>query len=764
MRLAVVGVALVAAGAWMLSRAQAQATPQPRETLTRYCAGCHNTQAHVAGLVLDTAAIPANAETWEKAIRKLRMRTMPPPGAPRPDEATYNRVTGWLETQLDQAALVNPNPGLPLLHRLNRTEYANVIEDLLGLRVDVAALLPADDSAFGFDNNAAVLGLSPILIERYLSAADRVSALALADPDTEPGSETYRTRQDLSQDQHIEGLPFGTVGGLLVEHTFPLDAEYEFRLNIFRNNLEIMRGIERTHQLELSIDNERVFLREIGGADDLAKMRNPTDGSDAIDARFRVRIPVKAGRHKVAATFVQKRGVGNARLQGFVRSSVDTFEATGRPHLEMITILGPYGNPRVSAKPVKDVASVDILARRAYRRPVTEADLKPLREFYQRGEKKRGADGGLQMALRRMLASPSFVFRAETSPESVRPGTLHRIDPMELASRLSFFLWSSIPDEALLNSAQHGDLSKPAMLEATVRRMLADPRGKRFVENFAGQWLQLRNLKNARPNSDDFPDFDDNLRQAFRQETEMLFASILQENRSVLDLLRSDYTFLNERLAKHYNVPGIYGSNFRRVPVVQEERKGILGHGSILTVTSHADRTSPVVRGKWILENLLGAPPPPPPPDVPALPENAEDVAPKTLRARLELHRANTICATCHRVMDPIGFSLDNFDAVGAWRTKDAGVPIDASGQLADGTPVNGVLSLRKALLARPENFVSTVTEKLLTYALGRGLEPSDMPHVRSIVREAAKDNYRLQTLLLGVVRSVPFQMRKKPE
>jgi hypothetical protein len=751
--------ALLLAGA---AFAQTYTAQDAQATVTRYCAGCHNEKARVAGLVIQPDAI--GESVGERVIRKLRMRSMPPVGAPRPDEATYNKLTRWLEARLDQAAAAHPNPGAPLLHRLNRTEYANAIEDLLGLKVDVTELLPPDDSAFGFDNNAELLKLSPVLLERYLAAADRISSIALGDPDTQAASQSYRARQDLSQDQHIEGLPFGTVGGMLVEHTFPLDAEYEFRLSLFRNNLEIMRGIERTHQLELSIDGERIFLRDVGGADDLAKMRNPTDGSDAIDARFRIRIPVKAGRHQVAASFVQKRGVGTLRLQPFVRSSVDTFEAAGRPHLEGITILGPSNAAHNGAKPVKDLPPLETLARRAYRRPVTEADLAPLREFYEKGKAKRGPDGGMQMALRRMLASPSFLFRTETSPENLAPGAVHPVNPIELASRLSFFLWSSIPDDALLNSAIRGDLSKPAVLDATIKRMLADPRGARFVSNFAGQWLQLRNLKNARPNSAIFPDFDDNLRQGFREETEMLFASVLAEDRSVLDLLRADYTFLNERLAKHYGIEGVYGSNFRRVPVTLEARKGILGHASILTVTSHADRTSPVVRGKWILENLLAAPPPPPLPDVPSLPENAEGAVPKSLRARLELHRANAICASCHKLMDPIGFSLENYDAVGTWRTEDSGVAIDASGKLSDGTNVSGVVSLRNAILARPEIFAGAVTEKLMIYALGRGLDPSDMPAIRRIVLNSEKDNYRLKSLIIGVVQSVPFQMRRKPE
>ena len=785
-------IALIAAcglllliGVFMGVDAQQPARVQPEEAINNYCTGCHNQRARVAGLVLNTATVSSDPATWEKVVRKLRMRTMPPAGSPRPDDATYNQTAAWLETRLDQAAAANPNPGQPLLHRLNRTEYANAIHDLLDLNVDTTTLLPPDDSAFGFDNIADVLGVSPVLLERYLSVADRISSLAVGDPETEPGSDTYRARQDLSQDQHIEGLPLGTVGGLAIEHTFPLDAEYEFRLSLFRNNLEIMRGIERSHQIELSIDDERIFLRPVGGPEDLARMRNPTDGSDAIDARFRIRIPVKAGPHKIAATFLQKRGVGTARLQGFVRSSVDTFEATGRPHLEGITILGPY-KPAGAATGVSDTPSrkriftcrpatvadethcarqiLEPLARRAYRRPVTDADMRPLLDFFKQGRAKRDFESGIQFGLRRMLASPAFVFRAETSPESVKPGALHPIEPIELASRLSFFLWSSIPDEELIAVAANGRLSRPEVLEKQVRRMLADPRSERFVSNFSGQWLQLRNLRNARPNSADFPDFDDNLRQGFRRETELFFASILQEDRSVLDLLRADYTFLNERLARHYGVPGIYGSNFRRVAVIDDARRGLLGQGSILTVTSHADRTSPVVRGKWVLENLLGAPPPPPPPEVPPLPENSEDAPPRTLRARFELHRANAVCASCHKVMDPIGFALENFDATGAWRAEEFGAPINAAGQLADGSNVDGVVSLRNAILARPEVFAGTVTEKLMIYALGRGLNSSDMPAVRAIVRDAASHNFRLSSIIMGVTRSVPFQMRKKPE
>ena len=601
-----------------LAHAQMDSARDARETISHYCSGCHNERARVAGLVLNLTDIGGDAAVWEKAVRKLRMRTMPPVGVPRPDEATYNRLTTWLESRLDQAAAAHPNPGAPLLHRLNRTEYGNAIEDLLGLKVDVTELLPPDDSAFGFDNNADLLGLSPVLLERYLAAADRVSALALGDPDTAPAAQTYRARQDLSQDQHIEGLPFGTVGGMLVEHTFPLDADYEFRLSMFRNNLEIMRGIERPHQVELSIDGERIFLRGIGGPDDLAKMRNPTNGSDAIDARFRIRVPLKAGRHTVVATFMQERGVGTLRLQPFVRSSVDTFEAAGRPHLDTITILGPYDPRHDGAKPVKDLPSLETLARRAYRRPITEADLVPLREFYERGKSANGPRGGMQMALRRILASPSFLFRAETSPDSVAPGAVHPIDGVEMASRLSFFLWSSIPDDALAEcrharrpgetgrAGSHGEAHAGRSARRAIRVQLRGPVAaiaqpeKRAAELGVSSRISMTTCA-----------------RVFARKPRCCLPACSPKTAAsstcCAPITRSSTSAWRSTTAS----PGVYGSNFRRVPVVQEERKGILGHGSILTVTSHADRTSPVVRGKWILENLLGAPPPAPPPEVP---------------------------------------------------------------------------------------------------------------------------------------------------
>jgi hypothetical protein len=752
-------------------------------TVEKYCYECHNVLDIRGDLILEREfSLPEDSALWETVVRKLRMRAMPPPGSPRPSEKQYNSAVALLEGRLDHSARSNPDFGRPLLRRLNRAEYANVIHDLLALDVNVDESLPPDDAAFGFDNIASALTLSPALLEGYLSAADRISSLALGDMETQAAQTSYRVRLDLSQDQHIEGLPFGTVGGMKFEHIFPLDGEYELNANLLRSNLEFMRGVERPHQLEMSVDGERVFLGTVGGPEDLASQRNPTSGSDAIDSRLRVRVPVKAGAHEVVVTFIQKRASSTERLQGFVRSSVDTFESVGRPHLEMVTVKGPF-NPsgpgktasrskvltclpaEHSGKPEELACARKILgtlATGAYRRPVTEEDMAPLLDFYERGRKKGSFETGIQMGLRRILASPTFVFRPEGDPDEVAPGAVHRVSDLELASRLSFFLWSSVPDTELIDLAVAGKLHKPEVLRKQAQRMLDDPKSERLVENFAGQWLHLRNLKSARPNSADFPNFDDNLRTGFRRETELLFASVLRENRSVLDFLRADYTFVNERLAKHYGIPGIYGSQFRRVPVKDPARLGILGHGSILTVTSHADRTSPVVRGKWVLENLLGAPPPPAPPDIPALPENGEAEVPKTLRARLELHRANPACAGCHAVMDPIGFALDNFDAVGTWRTEDAGQPINAHGTLVDGTVVDGVVSLRNSLLGSPEVFLSTVTEKLMIYALGRGGVPADMPAVRTILRDTAAGDYKLRALILGIIDSAPFQMKVK--
>ena len=759
--------------------------PGPKATIDQYCVTCHSARLKSGDLVLenaDVAHLANNVEMWEKVVRKLRAGVMPPQGARRPDDATMHALIASLESSLDQAAEARPNPGRPLLHRLNRAEYKNAIRDLLALDVDVATLLPPDDSAYGFDNISDVLGVSPSLQERYLTAAGKISRLAVGDRSMRPGSDTYRVPQDLSQNQHIEGLPLGTVGGLQVRHTFPLDAEYEFRTQLYRTNLNIVRGLQYPSEFEISIDGRQVHHVTIGGNDDLAAMFDkPTDTGDAVELRMRVRVPVKAGPHEVTVTFIENMALKDTvRLQPFLRSSADNFDWAGRPHIQTFTVTGPFNADGTgdtasrreiftcrptSSRRERDCATqiLSRLARRAYRQPVSKAELEPILGFYDAARKKGTFENGIQRGLERILASPRFAFRVEHDPDSVTPGTPYRISDVELASRLSFFLWSSIPDDTLLDVASRGRLKDPAVLEQQVRRMLADPRSSALVENFAGQWLQLRNVRSVLPNSDEFPDFDDNLRQAFRRETELLFESIIREDRNVLDLLRADYTFVNERLARHYGIPGIYGSRFRRVPVTDEARKGLLGKGSMLAVTSHAERTSPVLRGKWVLENIVGLPVPPPPPDVPQLKPAEEGQKPKTLREQMAEHRTNPTCATCHKVMDPVGLSLENFDAVGAWRTQEAGGPIDVSGQLADGRPVDGVVTLRQAILDRPELFVGTMTEKLMIYALGRGVSAEDMPEVRRVLREASAHDYRFSSLVLGIVKSVPFQMRVKP-
>ncbi|PWT82620.1 MAG: hypothetical protein C5B57_08370, partial [Blastocatellia bacterium] len=747
---------------------------------------CHNQRLKTAGLMLDTldlANVSDRAEVWEKVAQKLRTRAMPPQGVRRPDEGTYHALTAWLEAELDRAAAANPNPGRPMLHRLNRAEYANAIRDILALEVDVASLLPPDDSAYGFDNISDVLGVSPSLQERYLSAATKISRLAVGDPDLTAGSDTYRVRQDLSQNQHIDGLPLGTVGGLVVRQLFPLDGDYVFQTKLYRTNLNIVRGLEYPSDFEITVDGRRVHLVTIGGKADLASLfESPTDTGDAVEMRMRVRVPVKAGPHEVAATFVENLPVEDSvRLQSFLRSSADNFDWSGRPHIQTLTITGPFNATGAGdtpsrrrifiCRPTSRAAElpcasriISMLERRAYRQPVTESDVRQVLPFYLAGRRQGSFETGIQKALLRILASPRFVFRAERDPANVPTGSVYRISDVELASRLSFFLWSSIPDDELLTLAAAGRLRDPEVLDQQVRRLLADPRANALVSNFAGQWLHLRNVRTVLPNSDEFPDFDDNLRQSLQRETELFFESIMREDRNVLDLLNADYTFVNERLAEHYGIPDVHGSRFRRVAVTDEARKGLLGQGSILAVTSHAERTSPVLRGKWILENILGTPVPPPPPDVPPLKEKQEGEKPRTMREQMAEHRANPVCASCHKVMDPIGFALENFDAVGAWRSRDVGVPIDASGELADGTKVDGVVTLRRALLNRPEAFVGTMTEKLLIYALGRGLDYHDMPVVRAIVRDAARHNYQFSSIVLGIVHSTPFQMRKAQE
>jgi mono/diheme cytochrome c family protein len=774
--------------------------PVPRAVLDRYCVTCHNSRAKSGGLVLekiDLSDVGAHGDTWEKVVRKVRAGMMPPPGMPAPPDADKQVLLASLTSQLDRAALASPQPGRPLVHRLNRAEYANAIRDLLALEIDPAPLLPADDSSSGFDNIADVLGLSPVLLESYLSAAGRISALAIGDPKTPPMGEVYRVRQDASQSRHVEGLPLGTVGGFEITRNIPLDGEYAFQVRLFRTNLGTMRGLEFPHQLEISVDGQRVHLASFGGDRDVrASSDNPTTTGDEIDNRFSVRVPLKAGPRRITVAFIEKtHGYNTRRLQSYVRSSADTIDFSGYPHIDQFLMTGPFSPTGPGETPsrraifacrpsttlgtvsssngrpatVADEAAcarkiLQPLARRAYRGDTGDADLQVLVDFFTRGREESGTfDGGLDMALRRILASPKFLLRVEPDPAGVAPGAVYRLSDLALASRLSFFLWSSIPDDDLLNAAAKGELKKPAVLDRQVRRMLADPKAHALVENFAGQWLHLRNLRNKQPNSFQFPDFDDDLRRAMIGEVELFFGSVVNEDRNVLDLMTADYSFVNERLARHYDIPGIYGSQFRRVTLTDDARRGLLGKGAILLATSHAHRTSPVLRGKWVLENIIGVSPAPPPDDVPALNDEEKPEKPRSGRQALEQHRASPTCAACHRVMDPIGFALENFDAVGAWRVKDGGTlgdSIDASGQLADGTRLDGVVALRNALVRDPETFVRTMTEKLLTYAVGRGLSAADMPVVRATVRDARAENYRFSSLILGIVRSVPFQMR----
>jgi hypothetical protein len=774
--------------------AEATAAVSERELLKRYCVTCHNDALKTGGLTLASVnpdRPETDAEIWEKVSRKLRAGLMPPAGSPRPARPALDAFRHAIEASIDRAAMARPNPGATSLHRLNRAEYANVIRDLIAVDVDASALLPPDDSVEGFDNIADVLGTSPALIERYIGAAAKISRLAVGNTDMGPISTTFKVRGDLSQDRHVEGLPLGTRGGIVIRHHFPVDGEYLFKFSLLKVNFGPQYGAAaKGEQIEMSVNGERVLLRDLpsvpyyyirgGGA--------PGQGNPATTP-LEIRLPVKAGPQTIAVTFVKRT---NAYVDDLIQRVDSTtgdlqtgvqFGYTTVPHLASVEIVGPYnitgpGNTPSRARiftcrPASASEElpcarriISTLARRALRRPVAEADLAPLLAFYQEGRKAGSFDEGVEMALRRLLADPGFVFRFERDPAALAVGAAHRISDIELASRLSFFLWSSIPDDDLLTAAEKGTLKDPAVLERQVRRMLTDPRSQALITNFAGQWLFLRELRNRNPDLLVFPDFDDNLRQALQRETELLFGSIVREDRSVFDLLNADYTFVNERLARHYGIPNVYGSDFRRVAVQHPARRGLLGQGSILTVTSAPNRTSPVTRGAWILENLLGSPPPLPPPDVPAFPEakSGQGIieAPKTVRDRMIQHRANPTCRSCHQIMDPIGLALENFDGVGRWRTADAGLKIDASGQLVDGSTVDGVETLRAALLGYPDAFTQTLTEKLLMYAVGRTAHHYDMPVVRAITRGAARDDYRFSSLVMGIVTSPPFQMRVK--
>ena len=760
--------------------------------LDRYCVTCHNEKSRLpagAPLLLDKANLKdpgANPEVWEKVVRKLGVGAMPPQNSPTPGTAELDRFRSALATSLDNAAAKRNYPGRYVLHRLNRTEYANAVRDLLGVEVDVSELLPSDGGDFGFDNIASALTTSPLLLERYLTAALRISDLAVGDAEAEPGTATYSVSTVVTQRQHMEGLPLGTRGGLVVSHTFPADGEYVFYGRLLRTVAEGYVGVEgheTPFQFIVTIDGEQVFSAPVGGKDDhKSSSDNITISRDEVDKRMTSGpIRVTAGPHEVGFTFIDRPTQEQNMWQPVLRDSLEAHNPSGLPRLRTGNIKGPYNVTGISETPSRQrlftckpataareaSCASEILsgvARRAFRRPVVESDMEAPLAFYSEARKNGGDfNAGIRAGLARILASPAFVFRAEEDPSALPGGAAHRISDLELASRLSFFLWSSIPDDELLNLAVAGRLRQPRVLETQVKRMIADERSTALMNEFTGQWLQLRNLDKVTPDLLMFPDFDDNVRQAFRRETELFFTSIVRENRSTLDLLNADYTFLNERLARHYGIRGVYGSRFRRVPVTDPNRRGLLGHGSFLSLTSVANRTSPILRGKFVISNLLNTPPLPPPPNVPLLEASAPKDRPSTVREQLELHRANPVCASCHRSIDPVGFALENFNAVGQWQNATReGLKIDSAGVLADGTPIDGPVALRKALMARPEVFVGTVTEKLMIYALGRGLEPVDMPVVRNVLRSASKDNYAMQSIILGIVQSNPFQMRTK--
>ncbi|MEO8256378.1 MAG: DUF1592 domain-containing protein [Acidobacteriota bacterium] len=760
-------------------------TPE-RALVDKYCVTCHNQRVKTGGLALDTLNLAdpvSGAETWEKVIRKVRGGLMPPVGMPHPDKAALTGLASFLESAIDKAAAARPAPGRPVLHRLNRAEYGNVVRDLLALEIDVTSILPPDDSAYGFDNIGDVLGVSPALMERYLSAAWKISSLAVGNPKIRPAKETFPVRGDLSQDKHIEGLPVGTRGGILLRYHFPVDGEYVISPKLYRETVNIIRGLETPHDLEITFDGERILLARFGGAEDeKANYLNPTSAGDELEKRFQKRMTVKAGPHAMGVAFVKRSSAPSVDLlQPFLRERIDPITPVGIPELDKVTIEGPFNVTGSGDSPSRRriftcAAAAEAeglscaktilttLARRAYRRPATDVEINRLIGFYQTERQKGGGfDAGIEQALAFVLVSPQFLFRFEHDPDGAAPGSVFRISDLELASRLSFFIWSSIPDDQLLNLAIQGKLQNDAVLAQQVKRMLADQRARSLGSNFAGQWLYLRNLKSLRPDEDVFPDFDDNLRQAMQRETELLFENVVLEDHSVLELLSADYTFVNERLARHYGLPNVYGDQFRRVAVRDDYRRGLLGHGSILALNSYANRTSPVTRGKYVLTNILGTPPPEPPPNVPPLEEKPGK--PLTMRERMEAHRESPACASCHKLMDPIGLSLENFDGIGRWRTTDAGVAIDPSSTLWDGSQVNGPAGLRQAILSRPEQFARTATEMLLTYALGRGLDYSDMPIVRAIVKDAARGNYRFSSLVTAIATSAPFQMKtRSPE
>jgi mono/diheme cytochrome c family protein len=748
-----------------------------RATFDQYCVACHSGPRPFANLSLaaenfDTANFETNGVIWEKLARKLRDRAMPPAGMPRPEDATYAAIVKYIETGRDHLAEVKPNPGRSTLHRLNRTEYGNAIRDLLALEINVEELLPADDIGYGFDNIGDVLTVSPVLLERYLAVARRVARAAVGDMNAPVSYQTYTVHHGLIQtDRLSEVAPAGSRGGTAIRHFFPVDGEYEISVLVQRTTDDEYLGFERERKLDLRLDDRRLELFTLPRSEKIIVLGQGTPP----DAHLKIRIPVKAGMREIGATFLKDTLLQEGVIERVRDDNVQTyFEGVGS-----VTVAGPFNvqgpgetasrekiftcQPSSSADEMACAEKIITnLAHRAYRRPVTADDMAQLVALYKQGAEQGGFESGIRLALQKILVSPDFLFRAEVDPAGAAPGTVYRVSDLELASRLSFFLWSSIPDEELLAVAERGQLREPAVLQAQVKRMLADSRSSALVKNFASQWLFLRNIARIAPDTTSFTNFDENLRQALQKETELLIENELKEDSSVGNLLKTDYTFLNERLARHYGINGIYGDQFRRVKLEDPNRHGLLGQASILTVTSYPNRTAPTIRGKWVLEQLLGTPPPPPPPNVPSL-RNDATTAKMTMRQRMEQHRANPVCATCHRQMDPLGFALENFDGLGSYRASYGvgSAPIDASGALPDGTTFDGPAGLREVLVKKQAMFIETFTERLLTYALGRGVEDYDHAVLRKVGRDAAADNYKWSSVILGIVNSVPFQHRR---
>ena len=759
------------------------AQPLSRELFDRYCVTCHNERLQTAGLMLDrldVGQVHANAEILEKVVRKLRSGQMPPEGRPRPDAATVDAFATSLEAALDRAAADDPNPGRVASRRLNRLEYVNAVEDLLALEIDGEALLPSDMAGFGFDNNADVLSITPSLMARYIAAATKISRAAVGSPDNRPVMQVYKVGYERRDVRRNEDMPFATHGGLAVRHTFPLDGEYVFAIRLKRNEtIETIDGIaEDEHEIELRVDHELIRRFPIGGRfpgpDPGMLIAVPEDDVEGqrlheyrmtADQELEIRVRVDAGTRLVSAGFTDSAPSPNVPVQ--------------LPGIDMLYISGPFdgtvpadtpGRRRIfTCRPSDTTAAAEeacareilgSLARRAYRRPVSDADVDPLLAVYREGRAARDFESGIERALEALLSMPSFLLRVERHPVDLRPGAVYRLSDLELASRLSFFLWKSVPDDELLDLATRDRLSDPDVLAGQVRRMLADRRATRFLNDFVGQWLQIRNIHSQDPDGALFAGFNDSLRTAMVRETELFFESQVRADRPIPELLRADYTFLNEQLARHYGVAGVYGSRFRRAQWTDDRRHGLLGHASLLTVTSYANRTSVVLRGKWVLETLLGSPPPPPPPNVPPLEEN-DRRNPTSLRERMEQHRSSPVCASCHRRMDPLGFAMEHFDAIGRWRETDGGAPINSTIELS-GRTIDGPRAFREALLAEGDReFIRTVVEKLLIYALGRGVDYYDAPAIRRITRELAADDYRWSALVLAVVASDQFQMRR---